>query len=283
EIGPGTGNNAALLAHHVGPGRETSNDVDRDVLSRARDSLRRFSNRQVRIEHADGRAGFPAGAPYDRIIVTASAAEIEPAWLEQLSPAGKLLVPLVLAPGLEFIAVGSVTAGRFDGQLTRAAYFMPLRGERDVGPLPAEATLPPPQQMKPLAAPWLRWFEQGRRRAGWAAFSQSLALYMLLQGGVIHHCTLDDGSFLYGVSRNHSGRGAWFGKEAWFVSDEAVGKIVYGLFRSFLEASAPCPIDYDLVLGEELSAEMSENTFVRRGPRWQQQWRLQRRPRSNWL
>ena len=43
---------------------------------------------------ADGGYGDPAGAPFDRIIVTAGAWDIAPAWLDQLEPGGLLVLPL---------------------------------------------------------------------------------------------------------------------------------------------------------------------------------------------
>src|SRR5205807_3882795 len=58
EIGAGTGYNAALLAHVVGPGRVVAIDVDRGVLAEAWDHLRAFADRQVDLRHTDGRAGF---------------------------------------------------------------------------------------------------------------------------------------------------------------------------------------------------------------------------------
>src|SRR5216684_7047128 len=47
EIGAGTGYNAALLAHIVGPKRVIAVDVDRDVLSEAWDHLRAYPERGV--------------------------------------------------------------------------------------------------------------------------------------------------------------------------------------------------------------------------------------------
>src|SRR5262249_22095473 len=104
EIGAGTGYNAALLAHLVGPDRVTSLDVDREVLSEAWDHLRAFPDRGVGLRHADGRSGWPEGAPFDRIMVTAATPDLEPAWLEQLAEGGLLLAPLALAPGLAYLA-----------------------------------------------------------------------------------------------------------------------------------------------------------------------------------
>jgi len=44
----------------------------------------------------DGMEGHAANAPYDRIILTVGAWEIAPAWMEQMQPDGRLLLPLSL-------------------------------------------------------------------------------------------------------------------------------------------------------------------------------------------
>jgi len=44
----------------------------------------------------DGADGYPLGAPYDRIIVTAGAWDLAPAWWQQLAVGGRLVVPLRL-------------------------------------------------------------------------------------------------------------------------------------------------------------------------------------------
>src|SRR5262249_21195741 len=81
EVGAGTGYNAALLAHVVGPDRVISIDVDRGVLSEAWDHLRAYPERRLQLRHADGRCGYAEGAPYERIMVTAATPDLEPAWL----------------------------------------------------------------------------------------------------------------------------------------------------------------------------------------------------------
>ncbi len=108
EVGSGTGYNAALLAHVTGPEQVTSVDVNREVLSEAWDHLRGLPDRGVHLHEADGRAGFPANAPYDRIMVTAATPDLEPAWLGQLAPGGILLAPLALAPGLSVCLIRGV-------------------------------------------------------------------------------------------------------------------------------------------------------------------------------
>jgi len=96
EIGAGTGYNAALLRYLVGPaGRVTTVEIDPELARRARAALR-SSGYAARVVVNDEREGFPAAAPYDRIIVTASVAEIPNAWLDQLRPGGRLELPLRL-------------------------------------------------------------------------------------------------------------------------------------------------------------------------------------------
>ncbi|UED88422.1 methyltransferase domain-containing protein [Streptomyces profundus] len=69
ELGAGTGWNAALLAHRVGPGRVTSVEVDGELAATARNRLARAGVRAT-VEVGDGTAGWPGGAPFDRLIVS---------------------------------------------------------------------------------------------------------------------------------------------------------------------------------------------------------------------
>ncbi|MGH3900485.1 MAG: methyltransferase, FxLD system [Pseudonocardiaceae bacterium] len=95
EIGAGTGYNAALLARLAGPeGEVTTVDIDADVAEDARRNLTAAGYGGVQVICGDGEDGYPAAAPFDRIVVTAGAWDIPPAWLEQLAPAGRIVVPL---------------------------------------------------------------------------------------------------------------------------------------------------------------------------------------------
>ena len=134
EIGAGTGYNAALLAHLAGPrGTVTTIDVDEDIAQSARGALEQAGYPGVRVICGDGALGYPARAPYDRIIATVGAWDLPLAWLDQLAPAGRLVVPLRLR--------GSVTRSiaferdatllnipRWRSVATQLCSFMPLRG-----------------------------------------------------------------------------------------------------------------------------------------------------------
>ncbi len=97
EIGAGTGYNAALLAQLVGAtGTVVTVDLDEDVADEARAHLAAAGYRDVTVLAADGAAGYPPGAPYDRIIATVGVSDLAPAWREQLVPGGRIVVPLDL-------------------------------------------------------------------------------------------------------------------------------------------------------------------------------------------
>ncbi|GAA3082143.1 methyltransferase, FxLD system [Streptosporangium carneum] len=97
EIGAGTGYNAALLAHLVGPrGRVVSVDIDADLVRRAREHLAEAGHPEVEVVCGDGAEGFAPAAPYDRVIATVGVWDLAPAWLDQLGPGGRVVAPLDL-------------------------------------------------------------------------------------------------------------------------------------------------------------------------------------------
>ena len=105
EIGAGTGYNAALLAHLAGEGGEVVTlDIDDDIVEGARAHLAAAGLARVRVVRADGGLGLAAGAPWDRIILTVGAWDVAPAWREQLSPNGRLVLPLSLGGGQRSVA-----------------------------------------------------------------------------------------------------------------------------------------------------------------------------------
>ncbi|MFJ2954047.1 methyltransferase domain-containing protein [Streptomyces sp. NPDC087270] len=128
EIGAGTGYNAALLAHRLGPDTVTTIDLEPEITAAARAHLDAYGTeaaRSVVVVTGDGALGHPPRAPYDRVIATCELPFVPPAWLEQCTPGGLLLLPL--ATGLVALTVHGPrqAEGRF---LSTPAYFVPLRG-----------------------------------------------------------------------------------------------------------------------------------------------------------
>jgi protein-L-isoaspartate(D-aspartate) O-methyltransferase len=134
EIGAGTGYNAALLARLVGSGGQVVTvDIDEDIAHAASHHLAQAGIENVLVVCGDGGLGYPPQAPYDRIILTVGAWDIAPAWLEQLSPAGRLVLPLALGAGLQSSIAFERPAAAPGGPLlvsrsVRECGFMRLRG-----------------------------------------------------------------------------------------------------------------------------------------------------------
>lgn len=149
EIGAGTGYNAALLAHLVGPaGSVTAVDIDEDIVAAARAHLAAAGVTGVRLVRADGWAGVAAGAPYDRIVLTVGAHDISPAWRAQLAVGGRLLLPLAL-PAVQASVAFDERNSVLESTSVRGCIFMRLRGAAAipmrrvaVGPEPAPAIWP---------------------------------------------------------------------------------------------------------------------------------------------
>jgi protein-L-isoaspartate(D-aspartate) O-methyltransferase len=124
EIGTGTGYNAALLAHRLGPEAVVTVDLDEELAAGARERLA-LAGCPVRVVAADGAEGWKPGAPYDRVIGTCSVAAVPGAWIEQCRPGGVVLVPM--GSGLLRLRIGG--AGHAEGRfLPVPAHFVPLRG-----------------------------------------------------------------------------------------------------------------------------------------------------------
>lgn len=128
EVGAGSGYAAAILGFLAKSVIAVERCHDLAVAARARLADLRFEN--VAVVEGDGSLGWPEGAPYDAIIVSASGREAPPSLIEQLAPGGRLVMPLG-APG----AVQQLIRIRReqDGGLTRDSLgdvrFVPLIGE----------------------------------------------------------------------------------------------------------------------------------------------------------
>ena len=95
EIGAGTGYNAAILAHVVGPGGSVVTvDIDQDIVDEAAANLGNAGYGDVEAICGDGFVGHSPGQPYDRIMVTVGAQDVSPHWVEQLRDGGIMVVPL---------------------------------------------------------------------------------------------------------------------------------------------------------------------------------------------
>ncbi|MFF2211018.1 methyltransferase, FxLD system [Streptomyces antibioticus] len=95
EAGAATGYNAALLGKIVSPGGQVwTLDVDQDLVGGANRHLAEAGVDNATAVLADGAAGLPEHAPYDRIIFTVGAGDVPVKILDQLARDGRLVLPM---------------------------------------------------------------------------------------------------------------------------------------------------------------------------------------------
>jgi protein-L-isoaspartate(D-aspartate) O-methyltransferase len=88
----------------------------------------------VTVHSGDGAAGAPDAGPFDRILVSAGAADIAPAWIEQLGEDGRLVLPLCyLGPLGSRISFGALltvdkSSRGLTGSIASALIVAPLPG-----------------------------------------------------------------------------------------------------------------------------------------------------------
>jgi protein-L-isoaspartate(D-aspartate) O-methyltransferase len=182
EIGAGTGYNAALLTELVGAeGSVTTLDIDPTIAEEARARLWSAGYERVRVLAADGAQGAPDFAPYDRIVLTAGAADISLAWVAQLVEGGLLVAPLRLGGAEASVALRKEQDGILRSVSLTPCGFMRLRGEESA-----------PEHVVTLTNGWrlageraseigpeaARLLEMWPRRRFWARPSPFLPLYL---------------------------------------------------------------------------------------------------------
>jgi protein-L-isoaspartate(D-aspartate) O-methyltransferase len=123
EVGTGSGYQTAVLAELC----EVVFTVERvkALTELARKRLAGLRYRNVHFGYADGMQGWLPYAPYDGIIVTAAAAELPQGLLEQLSPGGRLVIPVGPQGGQVLKVIDRGLAG-FKQQDIATVSFVPL-------------------------------------------------------------------------------------------------------------------------------------------------------------
>lgn len=128
EIGTGTGYHAALLSLLVGDaGTVVTVELEAELAASAARVLQLLGRDNVTVICADGRQGYPEGAPYHRIVVTAGAERLLEPWAAQLVEGGRLVVPLVDHRGVGDAVAFNKLAGELVCRSRIRCGFLPLR------------------------------------------------------------------------------------------------------------------------------------------------------------
>ncbi|SDG23297.1 Protein-L-isoaspartate O-methyltransferase [Sinosporangium album] len=144
DVGAGTGWTAALLALRAGAEGVVAVEVDPGVAEAARARLRAVGLKPP-VVTGDGDAGWPAGAPYDRVQAGFAVLRVPGAWIRQTRPGGLIVLPwctgFTVGGGLVLLRVGD--GGTATGRFFHPVGFMVSRSQRCAAP-PGGEPLPPP-------------------------------------------------------------------------------------------------------------------------------------------
>ena len=123
EIGTGSGYQTAVLAQLVE--RVFSVERIQSLQERAKERLSQLSLRNVVFRWGDGWEGWNALGPYNGIIVTAAAAEVPQALLDQLAPEGRLVIPVGAGEDQQLLLITRDSLG-YTRQILDPVRFVPL-------------------------------------------------------------------------------------------------------------------------------------------------------------
>jgi protein-L-isoaspartate(D-aspartate) O-methyltransferase len=128
DVGTGSGYAAAVaaeLAHRV-----VSIERKPGLAVEAAATLEALGYR-VEVVTGDGTLGWPQGAPYDVIVAAATGPAVPRAWVEQLAPGGRIVMPVGRSGGSQHLAVFARDGdGRLAEENLGAVAFVPLLGEQ---------------------------------------------------------------------------------------------------------------------------------------------------------
>jgi protein-L-isoaspartate(D-aspartate) O-methyltransferase len=126
EVGSGSGYQTALLAQLAG--HVTGVELVPELVAEAKRILESLGYANVELHLAGEALGWPAGGPYDAIIVAAAAPRIPQSLVDQLAPGGRLVIPVGSREGQDLMFAELREEGI---TVTRrgACRFVPLLGQ----------------------------------------------------------------------------------------------------------------------------------------------------------
>jgi protein-L-isoaspartate(D-aspartate) O-methyltransferase len=127
EIGTGYGYQTALLARLAA--QVTSVEIHSDIATVARRNLSSQGIANVQVIVADGTKGYPDGAPFDAVLVSAANLDVPPPLNDQLREGGRLVQPIGPGGNEDVTLFERVPDGLRRVRVLTKANFVLLRGK----------------------------------------------------------------------------------------------------------------------------------------------------------
>jgi len=122
EIGTGSGYQTSILAQLTD--KVFSVERIKSLQFQAKRCLRAMDLHNIAMKHGDGWLGWASKAPFDAIIVTAGAASVPQALLEQLVDGGRLVIPV--GDQTQILKIITRDGDSYNEQQVEAVRFVPL-------------------------------------------------------------------------------------------------------------------------------------------------------------
>lgn len=127
EIGTGSGYQAAVLAGIVS--QVYTIEIRKKLAQQAEKRLAEIGFKNIRVKHGDGYFGWEEYAPFDAIIITASANHIPPPLIKQLKENGRLVIPLGSTVYYQTLTLATKKKGEMQLEQMGPVAFVPMTGE----------------------------------------------------------------------------------------------------------------------------------------------------------
>lgn len=124
EVGVGSGYKASVLSHLA----KEVYGIERIKMlyQQAKDRIEALGLHNVHLKFDDGRLGWSEHAPFDAIIVSATATEIPETLLNQLNDSGKMIIP-VQNNDREELCLITKKASKYEKMVLELVRFVPLK------------------------------------------------------------------------------------------------------------------------------------------------------------
>jgi protein-L-isoaspartate(D-aspartate) O-methyltransferase len=127
EIGTGSGYQAAVLAEIV---KEVYTiEIRKGLAEKAEKRFMELGYKNVKVRYADGYFGWEEHAPFDAVIITASANHIPPPLIKQLKEGGRLIIPLGSTVYYQTLTLAAKKKGELELEQLTSVAFVPMTGE----------------------------------------------------------------------------------------------------------------------------------------------------------
>ena len=128
-MGTGSGYQAAGLAQIAKT--VFTVEIRKNLADQARERLARLGYKNMHVRVGDGYQGWPEHAPFDAIMVTASAGKIPQPLLDQLAEGGRLIMPVGSAVYSQELTLVTRKDGKLQASVLADVVFVRMIGDAE--------------------------------------------------------------------------------------------------------------------------------------------------------